>query len=205
MEKQCEITIKGRKFKVKYDEETKTIKDQTEDDEIDQTLLEVDPNNQSELNRIFNEVHDELKKQLKAGAKQTLLNILGFDKGSWSSDVWKIDHCNGRMSEMGNYIKRSLEEVISDLSINVPAITQEDADNLGKAMKNEYMDMYKKQYRNVLNELAMEKAENDAKEFFKELTTNDDKLVDQVLEQIFKKSSGGDYGYGQGQRKQDRW
>jgi len=178
-----EVVLSGQVFKVRYKKEQEQLEvhEETDDEKAEKELLEIDTKNRHVLNDVINDIQDDLIRELKYNAKSALLSAIGFSD-SWGK--WQVDHCNGRMGEIAKYIKRNVEDVLSDLSVTVPTITQEDADELGKAMKKEYMMHYSRQYKDTLVALAKQQASEDTHALLKEVLEQEKEVRDAILSKL---------------------
>lgn len=109
---------------------------------------------------------------LNANSEEIVNKLLGFKKDSWDKK-WELDHCNGRSgnSAAGDYLKNVQAETIRKWLSNVPLpeLSQRVIKELTKEMESAYVDAYRQQ----LEALTVEKANEDAKAAFDKLTNKD--------------------------------
>jgi DNA-binding transcriptional ArsR family regulator len=133
---------------------------------VEQATL-VDPNVEAGdnfLQEIIDESKEELVKHLKLGLKQTVLASLGFEKDTWGrNNGFKVDHCNGRMSEVTNHISVTLKQILRNVTVEELGITEEERKDLIAAYRADLLDRYRRELRDDLWNTVAQMAHEDAK------------------------------------------
>ena len=92
--------------------------------------------------------------------------LLGFEKDSWGSQEWKVDHCNGRAGESaaGDYLRRHQQAAINQWlsQVDMPKMTP----SMKKSMEKEALYMFEKTFRRTLEAKVTKYAEDQASAFF---------------------------------------
>ncbi len=108
--------------------------------------------------------------QMRKDADEIVAKMLGMNN-SWGG--WEVDHCNGRMSNITNYVNKAagaevdafLKEVLTPERFK-KAINQKAVDSILKDYGRTYVDMVRQRVYKYVNELA----EEHAAEIIKELS-----------------------------------
>ena len=85
------------------------------------------------------------KDLLDSQRQQVLMQLLGFEKDSWRSHVWEVDHCNGRNgnSKVGATTKQIVSEVLDDW-------VQEHREEFDKYLTTQIKTEFKKELKSQL-------------------------------------------------------
>lgn len=136
-------------------------------------LLDSDPEELTDnvYNKTINKVFDDIKGEWEADLKKNVMRILGFSD-SWRK--WEVDHCNGRMSEIGHLIGDEVKKIM--LSQVDPAklkLTKEELKQFSSAVKEDLVKRFNYQYgrafQSAMEKLVEEAAKNEAKAQFDKL------------------------------------
>ncbi len=145
------------------------------------------------LQKVIDESKEELVKHLKMGLKETVLACLGFEKTTWGGQSgFRVDHCNSRMSEVGNHIKVTLQDVLGKTKVEDLGITPEDKTAICRAYRQDLLDYYKQTLRDQMwrqvEYMAKEDAQKVANSLIKERTETVGKIVlDKLFASVPKK------------------
>ena len=117
----------------------------------------------------------ELPEILDNALESCLPKLIGMAKDNWDRGAWKIDHCNGRESLIGNLLKDKVEKEARDWAEKQtwPELTPA----MVRAIKKEYRMELRRRIRRKLEEAANREAgeyvskliEESVLEFTKEL------------------------------------
>lgn len=91
---------------------------------------------------------EELPTMIQQRLQGAVAKILGFEN-SWGE--WKVDHCNGRMSVMSEYIGNKARAAATAA---VDKIDFKSTAEIDKAIKQEYADYFKSELRERIREHA---------------------------------------------------
>lgn len=114
--------------------------------------------------------------------RKHVLNIamtaMGYEPDRYSGGEWKIDHCNGRHSDVtatiGDIAKHKMEEVFPDLIKNHAEALKSCIDKawLSKQMQKEYEEEFRRLMNNKIRDWAKKQAQTDVETEFNRLTEN---------------------------------
>lgn len=139
------------------------------------------------MQKVIDDAREELTSSLKKGIKDAVLGCLGFSK-SWSSSKWEIDHCNSRMSTVGDLISHELKQTLLNTEINAEFfLTPEERHELRDAMRKDYKQRYTREVQDRAYRAVNELAIKDVDAVIKDLIGSRKKeIADQVLESLLK-------------------
>jgi len=142
----------------------------------DLILLDQDPEALTEnvYNQMFNKVFDDIKKDWEKDLRKSVLHILGF------SDSWgrmQVDHCNGRMSTVGDLISTEAKKLMMEqLDPKALTLTEEERKELSKATKKDLLERFNYQYSQAFyreaERLIQDYAKEDAKKQLEDILKN---------------------------------
>ncbi len=145
------------------------------------------------LQKIVDDAKNELVEHLKYGLKETVLACLGFEKNTWGNQKgFKVDHCNGRMSEVTNHIKVTLQQILKDTKVEDLGITDKEKSYLCQAYRKDLLEHYQRELRGRMwrevEHMAHEDAKKIADGLIKERTETVGKIVlDKLFASVPKK------------------
>ena len=139
------------------------------------------------LQSIINEAKEEMVKHLKAGLKETVLACLGFEKTTWGGqNGFRVDHCNNRMSEVGNHIKVTLQEILGKTKVEDLGITPEEKTAICRAYRQDLLNSYKDTMRQSMWRAVESMAKEDAQKVANSLVKERNEIVGKiVLDKLF--------------------
>lgn len=142
------------------------------------------------LNDTINRVKGELEQQLRMGLKQTVLACLGFEKDSYGNERgFKVDHCNGRMSEVSKHIAIQLSDILKQCKPEEVNLTDQERTEIITSMRKELLANYKYKLQQNLWSTAESMAREDAKRLAESLLKERSEQVGTlVLEKLFATS-----------------
>jgi hypothetical protein len=128
----------------------------SDDDLAEVTLLDegVEKLIENDMNKLANETYAEIQEGFKAGLKENVLKVVGFDN-RWSSRAWEVDHCNGRSSFITSYMSNKVQGMFREEfdKLLQPEIAKM-IEPLKKAMVAEYKDVFTRTVRDSIREQA---------------------------------------------------
>lgn len=138
---------------------------------------------------IVNAAQSDLHKTLHKNIKNTVLSILGFEKDSWSGSGYKIDHCNGRMSDVTNLISDKLKAQILNVELYQDfELSVEEKAQLKFEMRREFSEKYKYEMSRLINSDAERLARKHVAEYADDLIKSKAKdLAEAMLASILTK------------------
>ena len=96
-----------------------------------------------------------------------LMTLMGFEKDSWASNVWKIDHCNGRAGEsaISDFLKTSQAAVVEEWmsQIKLPTMTAAFKARMTEQLQAEY----EREIGNKVWQIAKNRANEDLEALLK--------------------------------------
>lgn len=134
----------------------------------------------NDMAKLAKEAYEEIKKSFKSNLKKTVLKTLGFENDY--GEGWKVDHCNGRMSEVTNYLSQKVKSmfhsevdpVIADM---MPTLMKD----VQKEIKKEFKELFLRETRNE----ARRRAKIAAQGFLEQLMTKEvQKLQKKAIAEI---------------------
>lgn len=123
----------------------------------------------NDFNSIANQAYEELKQNLKANLKMTIFKTLGFED-DWGRG-WKVDHCNGRMSEVTSYIADRVKTIFREESDKL--ITKADIDQLLKKAKEDMLKSFKETFMYECRCRVQDQAKKAAQDFLTSLVKDE--------------------------------
>jgi len=148
------IKLDNKYYEVVVDAKGMLLKDADPRELVDEqfewiTLLDgKDDVNQNFMQEIIDGARTELETSLKKGVKETVLRSLGFSNSC--SGGWEIDHCNGRMSQVGDHLKIKLKDLLEQIPLDKVTITEQERTSICNGYKKELLAEYQRQIRNEL-------------------------------------------------------
>lgn len=125
----------------------------------------------SKLAKTIEEAESELLSVLKQNLKENVLALMGFEKDSWGRQKggWKIDHCNGRMSHVSDYVAVKAREILNTFDPNDFLKDPEFIEGIQRELRTEFKEQYRRQLRRKLDESIERLAQVDANQIVTEL------------------------------------
>lgn len=129
------IDIRGKKIKVLMDDEGRICADAATDEEVADAILLNPESCNSKLQKITDDVTEELEQLIKRDLKKAVLKILGFEVDRWNDNRIEIDHCNGRMSEVTNYLAISVKDLLKKINLDDFTLTKKEIADIKKELR----------------------------------------------------------------------
>lgn len=134
----------------------------------------------NDFNKIANEAYKGVLDQLRTGIRKSVLSTLGFAEDSWNRGL-SVDHCNGRMSAVRDYVSDRVKQVLRDEADKLFDSEKERkslAKEMAPALKREFKDVFMSEVADTIRQQAQEAAT----EFVKELVSSEmEKLKPQAI------------------------
>jgi hypothetical protein len=121
------------------------------------------------IGKALREVLNEIPGQVKRGMSSTVAKALGFEN-RWR-DGWEVDHCNGRMSIVGELVSSAAQakvrEAVMEASkeFTIPK-------TLKKAIMSDMKKVFSRAFRDALSEEIEELARQKAQEMAKQIMSD---------------------------------
>jgi len=141
------------------------------------------------MQKVIDEARKELEATLKNGIKETVLGVLGFEKDNWGRNTgFKVDHCNGRMSDITHLIAGQLKQQLIATQLNVDFIlSPEERQELQENMRKDFANQYAQEVRSQTRSMANQLAHDDVKEYTRELLGSKKKeIADSVFDELMR-------------------
>lgn len=159
-----------------------------DDETFQASLLEdgLDELVKNDLNKLANEAYSELRAGFKSTLKANVLRIAGFED-RWGNG-YEIDHCNGRMSMMTEYLSKRVQDTIKQ-EIDTLISQQDLADLLKDTKKGLLREAKEIFFRQARDQMRAQVAET-TQQFIKDeverfLTKNQQKLMKEASAKFF--------------------
>lgn len=117
----------------------------------DKPAVDPDVELQNELNKMVQDVTQQMKDSFKANLKEAVTRMLGFSN-TWNRG-WEVDHCNGRVSDITHLVTAEVKYFIAEEMKNYkPYLNDKDIKEMVAAIKRDFKEKISYNLRQMVHE-----------------------------------------------------
>jgi uncharacterized protein YdiU (UPF0061 family) len=139
-------------------------------------LADEEDNYKNTIQEAVDEVRVEFKESVKKHIKDIVLQSLGFSKRWACNDKWEIDHCNSRLSEVGNLVTEEVRRYIIDEQIKITktktTLTNKMKKDLRAGFRKDFVNQFRSEVQDIIYRSAREQAQKMANEMIRDMLEN---------------------------------
>lgn len=120
---------------------------------------------ENDIHKLANEAYSELQRNFKDTLKCNVLKVVGFDN-RWSDRGWEVDHCNGRMSHLTEYMSSKVKSMFSE---EFDKMLQPEIEKMLEPTKKALVKEFKEMFQRCVRDQLRSQAEMAAKNFLNDV------------------------------------